>query len=292
LVAALALANIGGDQSVRAVPVLREALKHGEPAVQRLASAALAGIGPRAEDALDDLVAVVADRRQDEVVRRNAALALVRLGDKPRKSLRTLLATLKDERQPEVLMYLIESLYEIADASRPALTSTEAAVPTLLRVVKDRKLPWMVRQRAVWKLGQHELAEIGAVPALEEVLKETGERERAVRYEAAVRLGIQLGPKASDRTVKVLLSYLTDPAMKRYAGSEAQVKSAGEGQGQSQVKELGTGDARLAPALALKHIGPKADQPEVIRALESAAESPDRKVNRVAREALKAIRRE
>ena len=44
----------------------------------------------------------------------------------------------------------------------------------------------------------------GAYPALDAILHETDSETRLVRYDAAVALGVLVGPRASDRNVDVL----------------------------------------------------------------------------------------
>src|SRR5262249_10540384 len=149
-----------------------------------------------------------------------------------------------------------------------------------------------VRQKVVLALSVHDLEEIKAVRALEEVLDETNPDTFLVRYNAAVLLGLQLGPRAPDKTVDVLLAILKEKNLQTYAGSEARLSSAGAETrgGQSAVTENLSGDGRWLAAQALGRIGTKANRPEVIRSLEDAARAADKQVREAAQEALRQIR--
>jgi HEAT repeat protein len=74
--AAVALARIGQP----AVGSLRAALRDPQLEVRLRACAILGGIGPTAAEAVDDLVAIVADRNQPEELRKAAAQALGEIG--------------------------------------------------------------------------------------------------------------------------------------------------------------------------------------------------------------------
>jgi HEAT repeat protein len=281
--AALALGNIGGPDAAAAAPALRDALRDTEVANRRLASAALANIGAGAADVVPDLSAALSD--PDATVRANAALALAQIGEKARSAVSALIGVLGPDQPEEVRLYAVEALNYIRDG-------TEPAIPDLLRILRDDK-SWRVRQRAVWALGGFsDIERIGAVPALENTLSETDEKSKLVRYEAAVRLGIHLGPRASEKAIDVLQAYLTDKGIEVYTGSKAQVSSgsAETKGGEARVRETGAGDHRWMPATALARVGSRANRPALIAALEDAAKSPDLKTRERAQQALRNIK--
>jgi HEAT repeat protein len=267
--AALALGSIGGQGAAPAVPALCEILKDPESNNRAVAAAALARIGPDAASAVAVLDRALADR--SPVVRRNAALALSRIGPKAEAALPDLVRLLNAEQPDEVRLYAMEA---VAFIGGPGL---EAVVPDLLRVLKDDS-NWRVRQRVVMALGRARLlGRPGVLPALEAVLAETDEVGVLVRYEAAIILGILLGPRAPDRTIDVLAAMLKDPTVQIYGGASASIRSAGPetGKGNSVVTPRNSGDARWRAAQALGRIGPRAARPEILRLLEEATQSPD-----------------
>jgi HEAT repeat protein len=293
--AALALGNIGGKEARPAVPILHALLKEQELLLQRLASASLANIGPDAEPARADLTAFLADRSQDWLVRRNAALALANMHGKARPSLNVLIDTLRPGEHEDVQMFAIEAIHHIGaayieneDAIRDDL---KPALPALIHILKQKDGPRFVRQRAVWALYLTSLDGTEAGAALTAVLNDTDPYTRIIRYEAAVRLGLQLGPRVPDKALDVLLAYLTDKEMVRYEGSGTSTDTAGGKlkAGQSQVRESGGGDPRRAPCWALKEIGRKANRPDIMRALKETAQAQDEGVRKAAEEALQAI---
>src|SRR5207302_6453866 len=99
----------------------------------------------------------------------------------------------------------------------------EPAIPVLLRLLKE-DTNWRVRQRAVWALARLEDPErAGAYSALDAVLHETDPETRLVRYDAAVALGVLLGPRASDRLSDGLQALLEDRQIQLYSGTDAKV---------------------------------------------------------------------
>jgi HEAT repeat protein len=169
----------------------------------------------------------------------------------------------------------------------------EEAIPTLLRVLKE-ETNYRLRQRAVLALGHLDNPERSDImTALSAVLAETSFEQRLVRYDAAVVIGILLGPRAPDRTVDVLLGYLQDKNIQIYIGSDAKVSGVGREARtpETTVTQNFARDFRYQAALALGRIGPKANRPEIIRILKEAAQAPDAKVRQAADEALSKIQR-
>jgi HEAT repeat protein len=278
--AALALANIGGADAGAAVPALCEALHEGEVEARRQAAAALAHLGSEAASSVASLAQSLADG--DAVVRRNAALALGRIGKKAELAVPMLARTLAANTEPdEIRMFAAEALWQISPAIEPA-------VPTLLRLLKEES-NYRLRQRAVLALAHLENPERPEVmSALIAVLSETDPESRLVRYDAAVVIGILLGPRAPENTVDVLLEYLRDKKIQIYTGSDAKVSSTGREARtpETAVTQNFAGDCRYQAALALGRIGPGANRPEIIRILKEAAQTPDPKVRQAAADAL------
>jgi HEAT repeat protein len=281
--AGLGLANIGGPGARAAVPALCEALHEGEADVRRQAAAALAHLGPKAAAAVAGLAQALADT--DPVVRRNAALALSRIGKKAEPAVPALAKLLAARDEPdEIRMFAAEALWQISPAVQPA-------VPVLLQVVKEDP-NYRLRQRAILALAHLDDPEkAGAIDAFTAVLSETAPESRLVRYDAAVVLGILLGPRAPEKTVDVLLEYLRDKNIQTYLGSDA--KPSGAGREARTPEAILTpnfaNDCRYQAALALGRIGPKANRPEIVQLLKEAAEAPEAKLHAAAEEALRSI---
>jgi HEAT repeat protein len=281
--AGLALANIGGPAASAAVPALSEALHEGEVEARRQATAALAHLGPDAAGAVASLAQALADA--DALVRRNAALALGRIGKKAEAAVPALARTLAAKNESdEIRMFAAEALWQISPAVEPA-------IPTLLLVLKE-ETNHRLRQRAVLALAHLDNPEqAGAINALIAVLSETEPESRLVRYDAAVVLGILLGPRAPEKTVDVLLEYLRDKNIQIYTGSDTKVSGVGREARvpETRVTQNFARDIRHQAALALGRIGPKANRPEIIQILKEAAQAPDANVRQAASDALRKI---
>lgn len=283
--AALALGNIGGQEATAAVPALREAVKDEDAMTRRLATAALANIGSPAAAAVPDLRKALSD--SDPLIRRNAALALGRIGPKAGTAVFELIRALDPKEADEVRRYAAEALWHIGP---PA---TEQAAPALIRIVKEDRVP-VVRIKAMVALATLDLEKVQAVPVMEAVLAETNPPALLVRYNAALLLGLNLGERAPEKVLDVLLEILKDKSTQAYTGSEARLTSASAEAkgGQTKIKENLTGDGRWMAAQALGHIGAKANRPEIVRLLEEAAQAPDAKVREEAKKALKNIKKD
>src|SRR5262249_18748294 len=280
--AAFALGNIGGAKAAPAVPALRQALADANPGVRRQAAGALANIGPDAAAAVPDLCRALNDSEAD--VQSRSALALSAIGPKAKEAVPHLGKALRS-KNPDTRLYAAEALSRIA-------TNLDAAVPELVRLLKEDTNP-LVRQRAVWALGRVEDLEAnGAATALEAVLSEKAPEMVIVRYEAARYLAHGLGPKTPEKAIDILVVMMGDPSLRIYTKSEAKVESSGAentGGGATVTPKIG-GDGRVLPAEALGAVGPKANRPDVIKALEEAGRSSDPKLREAAKDALKKIR--
>ena len=138
----------------------------------------------------------------------------------------------------------------------------------------------MSARRRMALSGVQDLEKAGVVPVLETVLKETDKESKLVRYEAAVLLGVRLGPKAPDKVLDILLENLNDRDIKIYHDGLPK---------QDGIQEVTEGDARWLPAMALERIGPKAKREDIMNSLKEAAQSKDEKVSKWAERALQKI---
>src|SRR5262249_21006389 len=124
------------------------------------------------------------------------------------------------------------------------------------------------------------------------VLATTDEEGKLVRYDAAIVVGILLGPQAPARTIDVLQEMLGDATLRVYEGSTATVNTPGreEHGGDARVTVRHSGDGRWRAVPALARIGRRAARPEVLRFLEEAVKSEDEDLRANAAVALKILR--
>jgi HEAT repeat protein len=283
--AGFVLCNIGGPEGAKALPVVIAALQDEDPAVQALAAGALANLGPDAVPATVHLARALV-LSKDDVVRRNAALALGRIGPDAKDAVPELIKALEPGEPRDVRLFAAEGLAYIR------FPGNEKALPTILRILKDRKDYGLIRQRCVWALfDENALKQPGAVEALTATLDETAENEAMLaRYDAARLLAQGLGERAPDKVIDVLLQMLRNEELKVYNRTDAKIGSGGEASaGGSDVRPNLGGDARYMAATALGYLGTKARKDEVLRALREAAKSTDGKLRQTAEKALKDI---
>ena len=220
-------------------------------------------------------------------MRRNAALALSKMEEKAAPAAPALIKLLDPNEPDEVRLYAVEA---IAHAGRGP---TEKALPHLRRMIalKGGDSNWQVRQRSVWALQNlPDIQQAGLVPELVLILEETEPEPRLVRYEAAVLLGIRLGPRVPDKTIKVLVDNLNDESILVYKGSKIKARGRNEIIHGSKPKAEAADDARYLPALALAAIGPKANREDVITSLKKVAETTKSpQTRKIAEEALEKI---
>ncbi len=285
--AALVLANLGGPAAAPAVPALRQALRDGDEPAQALAAAALAGMGPAAAPAVLDLARALTGSKST-AVRRNAALALAHVGPQARDALPLLINALAPTEPRDVRMFAAEAIKCVGSPAN------DTAVPALLRLVEADADP-QVRHHCAWCVAQradHETTGISRVFA--KVIEETAPETLGLRYEAAYHLAQHLGEKAPDRTVDVLLDLFRDPRLVGYTGTDLRVSGAGgeSGGGKSEttvVRPADASTARVEGARALGWLGPKANRPEIVRALREAQGGDDPALRKAATEALRRI---
>ena len=290
--AAFVLASIGGSEAVAALPVLRAALKNDDPNLQELAAAKIGDIGPDAAPAVEDLGRALVTAKELKV-RLNAAVSLSHIGPPAQKALPQLVQALQyaesgpDSQYNGIRPFVAEALdcldYPAVAEAIPALLKTAAADPDT-----------GVRLRSVWALCKApDLDKYKITPVFTALLDETEGTTSAVRDEAAYALAFHLRDKAPDKTIDVLLDMLTDPKLILFNGNQTKVSGVGaEGNtGKSEVKENVGSDARFIGAEALGWMGRKANRPDVIKALQKAAQDDDRRLSSTAKDALLAIKR-
>jgi HEAT repeat protein len=169
--AAQALASFGSDQAVQA---LLKALKDPLPAVQAMAAAALARIGPRAHQALAQLVQSCAS--ENEEVRTASQTALQQIGPLTREDVPVIMAGLKDPNAA------IRRGCLLALLAGPGPAAIEL-LPVLLESAKDEDLS--VRAGSLELLGRLSKESRAGLPVL---LNSLGDPEEQARKAAAEAL--------------------------------------------------------------------------------------------------------
>jgi HEAT repeat protein len=288
--AALVLGNIGGDEAAVAVPVLREALRSGDPAIRSQAAAALNNIGPRAAPALPDLIAALSDKQAR--VRMLATVGLGGLGKEAQQAIPALVHVVKKSDEQVGVRYFAAS----ALANIGYCEAAVQAVPDIIQILTDPKAPYSVRWKLISALRVHNfrlksMKEV--LDGLEKVLTEPPHAEgNLLRYDAAYILGMIQGPSASEKTLDTLQDFLSDSTILLYKGSETDV-SGGAKEGMAaqaaSVREKGSDDGRVMAVQALDEMGRRrvVARPEVVKQLRAIA--ADAKANTTLREEAKKL---
>jgi HEAT repeat protein len=288
--AAFVLAKIGGAVAVEALPVLRAGLKDADSRIQELSAAKIGDIGRDAAPAVDDLGRALVEAKEPQV-RCNAAISLGQIGPASKRAIPELIQALRYKDADSPYNGVRPLVAEAIDNIRfPGMTE---AIPALLEVIASDPDP-QVRERAVGALFKvPDLDKYKITPVLAAVLEETGRETAVTRYEAACTLAGHLEAKAPEKTVDVLLDMLTSSSVKIFNGNETKVSGVGgEGNGGKTAVQLNLGgDARYLAAKGLGWLGRKANRPDVIKALQEAAQDNDRRLSIEAKEALLAIKR-
>ncbi len=170
-----------------AVPALREAL--GDDKTGEAAAHVLGLIGPRADDAVPDLIALLQRKQSPTGPRSEAAFALGHIGEPAGDIVKALSAALRDEKM-EVRQQAAEALGWIGPPARPA-------VPALIATLKDDESK--VARKACQALSF--LGDSESAPALLTAFQDN----RAEVAAEAGRALWRLGPKA-EQVVPSLLS--------------------------------------------------------------------------------------
>ena len=162
-----------------------------------------------ATQAVEPLMAILADRRVDDVTRRNAAIALGNIGEPARGAVPQLrqMIIAKDERGAKEAQWAGKALSLMGPAARDA-------APALARVVRDDECPLALRQLALEALARIAGAHPDAVPAIVEVIgvnrgQSQGIDSRQLRELAVEAVGVA-GPDAAVAT-PLLIRILRDP---------------------------------------------------------------------------------
>jgi HEAT repeat protein len=265
--AALCLANVGGEEALPAVPVLRAVLRNGDIEQKRLVAVALHQLGPAGKDALDDLCRALTTSKDLEL-RVNAATGLgglKREGHDAVPQLAKIVCDSKDDYRVRVAAAVsMQTIGPCAEATR--------VLPDLLRVLDDPKQPVIVRERILWAArvhGEDLRANEPFIAALKKILIEPGlgsKRDEAtgaasgkmLRYDAAFLISYFKGAQAPDATLDVLNEFLHDESIRRYTGRKINIGSGG-GEGEKATKggavEQLAEDARFMAIIALGLVG-------------------------------------
>jgi HEAT repeat protein len=255
--AALALSNIGGEETAIALPVLLEAFKNGDADLRKQAVLAIRGIGPSAARVVPDLIAVLRDDKDAEI-RGYAALALGGIGKASEPAIPLLVKKIQDAG--ETTDTRIQCAMAMARIGNGA--AAVAVVPDLIGVVGNPLHDAKVRERVIWALRVHG-AELRNMNGVKEaftrvVMEARTEQNRMLRYDSAYMLGMIWQQQAPEPTLDVLTEYLHDDSIKIFdktvsgvGGASAETKG-----GTTAVEERGKGDGRIMAVDALKMMGP------------------------------------
>ena len=270
--AALALSNIGGDDSAVGLPILLEAAKNGDVELRRMALLAIRNIGPAAANAVPDLIGYLRNDK-DAKTRECACRALGGIGALSESAVPILVGKIKDTNEnTEVRIECAMALQKIGPVS-----AAVDAVPELLAVLGDTSQNIRVRERIMWALRAHtsSLRTIdGPKDAFAAILKEPLSKNgdnKMLRYDCAYMLGMIWQKDAPDDTLNVLHDFLCDETIKVFTGVVTKaggisVELRGE---KGKSNETSKGDGRVMAVDALKAMGPRryAPRAEIMRQL-------------------------
>lgn len=255
--AALALSNIGGEETAIAVPVLLEAAQNGDAEVRHQAVIAIRNIGPAAHAAVPALIRLLGNDG-DATVREHAALALGGIRAAAAPALDLLVRKIDDKS--EALNVRVESAMAVARIGQ--VDTAIQHVPTLLKVLADPRQETKLRERVMWALRVHGAAlrkMDGPLVTFTKVLIEPlNGPNKMLRYDCAYMLGMIWQQQAPDQTLDVLHEFLNDNTIQIFDSTSSVVGGASaEGKtGTANVKEQGKGDGRIMAVDALRMMGP------------------------------------
>lgn len=253
---ALALSNIGGEETAKGLTVLLEAIQNGDEELRRQAVLAIRNIGPAAAPALNDLVRLLDD--SDQTVREHAALAIGGLKEKGEPAIPVLLKKLRNPAEPRSLR--IECAMALSRIGPVAGAANVA--PELVSLMADVQHDIKVRERVMWALRVHRenLRNMpGTKEAFGRILQEPRSQDnRMLRYDCAYMLGMIWRQQAPPETLNVLSEYLDDRTIQIFVavgtsvtGGTDEIKG-----GPATVKVSTKGDGRVMAADALQSMGP------------------------------------
>jgi HEAT repeat protein len=280
--AADALASMGKE----AVPELAKALKSKEPRRASVAGTALGKMKANGKDIVPLVLPLLKD--QNLIVREDGIRVLRLLGSSARSAVPALTDMLQepDTAPRTVAARILENIGEAAEPAVPALVQSlsipdsglrtavakalgrvqrrpELVVPALLPLVKDERLPMLLRAEAAWAIGSFRPLSPDVDATFFSLLRATSPRDESrphsYRYSLIRGLG-QVEPVAPS-TVEVLIQLAQDH-------NEAQ-------------------SIRRAAIAALGSLGPQAK--EATAMLQGLSEDPDRSIREQARGALNSI---
>jgi HEAT repeat protein len=263
--AALCLANVGGEEALPAVPVLRSALKNGDIELKRLVALTLRQLGPTAKPALHDLCQALT--HPDRELRMNAAYGLGGLKFEGQDAVPDLVKVVCNSKEDaRVRVAAAMSLQSIGGCEQAT-----QAIPDLVRILDDPKQPAKVRERVLWALRVHKLSLADNEPfiaALKKILTEPGLGSKSdgtgaptgkmLRYDSAFLVSVLKGKQAPDEALDVLKEFLHDNGIRIYKGVQTVTGNApreGDKGGQGKVIEQTSEDGRIMAIEALGQVG-------------------------------------
>ena len=264
--AALCLANIGGEEALPAVPVLRNALKNADIELKRTVALTLHQLGPTAKPALNDLCKALTSK--DLELRKNAAYGLGGLKFEGHEAVPDLVKVVcNPSEDTRVRVEAARSLQLIGGCEQAV-----QAMGDLVRVLDDSKQPAKVRERVLWALRVHKLNLRDHEPfitALKKILTEPGlgsktdntgaQSGKMLRYDSAFLISVLKGPQAPDEALDVLNEFLHDNGIRIYKGVQTVGTGAGT-EGSKSAKgtiiEKTSEDGRIMAIEALGQVGP------------------------------------
>ena len=278
LQAAFALSRIGGEPSVRAVPVLRDCLKEEKDEdLRRQAAAAFRSMGEHAITALPDLRRIALDKQEDLQLRFNAIVSMGGLGKTAgSQAVPTLMESLTDlQEDNELRQRAGESLTNIG-----VNEATERTIPRLIKMIENPKDHLRVRWKAIWALKMHGREKLVNYKAMAKALNNILAQEKIMaenkmlRYDSAIMLGVLERDKVNKLVLDNLLDFLKDDTIQIYKGTRVGINTTvGEGSkpGKTDVGTLSSDDGRIQAIIALDFIGANRvkSRQDVIRALQA-----------------------
>jgi HEAT repeat protein len=257
--AALALANIGGEDARPAVPVLVEILRKGDLDSKRLAALAFRSIGNEAPEAIPDLLRILT-KDPDTKLRYNTAIGLGGFQTDANKVVPVLVDRVADKAEKTEIRVAAAMSLQSAGPCEEAVKGMDR----LVAVLDDPKQPTRVRERVLWALRVHKKTLFnhdGAFAAVKNVLTEPGlgvggAEGKMLRYDSAFLLSVLKPGDAPDDVFPVFNDFLQDKTIRIYTGLKVTRVVPVEGKGgSSDVHEDGTQDGRIMAVAALIELG-------------------------------------
>ncbi len=266
--AAFALATIGGKESAPAIPVLLDALTNGNIYLKRQAALAFNRLGPVAAEAVSELRKAL--KSPDKDLRLNAVMGFIGFLATTEPAVPDLLAMLADkEENPNIRAQAAVAISRICREN--LLPPLRDGMPTVLRIIGDRREAPFVRERAMWPIRVYLIKSEDRDPvfkALLPILDEPRTKDnKMLRYDIAYILGVFQVAATPERALDVLLEFLKDPEIKIYAGLSRKG---------TQAEERGADDGPIMAVDALSRVGVKrlARRPDIVAQLRALHNDP------------------